>query len=394
MTVIELIHQWANKKLDSKGRNVKDWSANETTLHNGWLVVGKHFTHFTLIRKFSNRGLGSGYSDWEIKNAMPHKEFMVVNDIPSNVFDKDGYVINKDNFINFIKSEFVNNNENVFDNICLYKDYVTNNRRKVNHGSTGINFRLNLPGFIINNYKDIIYNINIKTTHYGKISTGWGFHNYTTTRRYYFDSTIGQLLKNKKTDHFTRKELYDYRFKRWRLRYLPDETVGTAKKYYTNKKLKNKTEKDREEYLRKKREQHKIKLELERKEKLRKDIDKVNNWINGSNGWLNVYSISYNLLRLNEDKVQTSGGVNIDIDKEKLLYKFIKNNKIDVNTEIPYKLKKVLGYTINGFERRYINYILEDNRIYNDYFLGIVVGCHFIPLREIDRFIKHNKLQW
>lgn len=121
-------------------------------------------------------------------------------------------------------------------------------------------------------------------------------------------------------------------------------------------------------------EKQKIEQEKKRKEIQLKDLSKLEEWRNGGNYHLNL---PYSALRLNNNQVQTSLGVNITIEEAKNAYR-------------AFKLGKILGSKIAGYNVIGIRHI----DIFGKTEKCIIVGCHTIPESEINKFIKFYNLDW
>ena len=72
------------------------------------------------------------------------------------------------------------------------------------------------------------------------------------------------------------------------------------------------------------------------------------------------------MLRLTDDKVETTLGASVDADQARLLYGLIKSG-----SEVS---DRIIGrYTVNSMSEG-----------------KLVIGCHTIPTEEIERFAKLN----
>ena len=406
MTVAELIHKWANSNFKKdKVYGSSDWEADNNEISNGWTIIGKHYPNFTIIRNYSPGGWGTSYSSSDIYRAIDNKNRILLVDSNiqfNNVFYNEGDIKNINQFITLIKDTFIESNDIAFNDICRFKEYHNNSRKRTIYGELNLKygFKLDLPKVIKDRHWHIIKDIPIDFEYLYEKHRGWSFQGYD---RYYFNSTIGQLLKNNITDHFTRKEIWDIKFKQWRLEYVPNKTYGSAKKHYLDSKLKNKAESEHAERIARR---NKEKIDRERRERRSKFIGATKqmlSWYNGNNTYISHY-IDYDCIKINGDNVKTNRGVNVPISKVKLLYKFF-NDKINSNSivditkiKIPKKFRVLAGYPVIGIENRTINFFDYDGNKeelhYDLDVIGIHIGCHFIPWIEVENFIKREGLQW
>lgn len=145
------------------------------------------------------------------------------------------------------------------------------------------------------------------------------------------------------------------------LEYTKTKTkVSKLPKYKEIKTIAQRLETEKETILKEVAELNKRKAQRE-KEKQKEQIEL---WRNNELRYLN--KLSHSLLRLSLDKkqIETSGGVNIETKKAKVLYKLIE-----------------AGKDIKGFKLDYYTVIgIQDNIL--------KIGCHNIPLKEVETIGK------
>ena len=145
------------------------------------------------------------------------------------------------------------------------------------------------------------------------------------------------------------------------LEYTKTKTkVSKLKEYKEIKKIVQRLEAEKEAILKEMAEFNKRKAQREKE----KQKEQISLWRNHEIRYIN--KLSHSLLRLSLDKkqVETSGGVNIETKKAKVLYKLIENGKDIKGFKLDY-------YTVLG---------IQDNIL--------KIGCHNIPLQEVNTIGK------
>ena len=145
------------------------------------------------------------------------------------------------------------------------------------------------------------------------------------------------------------------------LEYTKTKTkVSKLKEYKEIKTIVQRLETEKETILKEVAELNKRKAQREKE----KQKEKISLWRNHEIRYVN--KLSHSLLRLSLDKkqIETSGGVNIETKKAKVLYKLIE-----------------AGKDIKGFKLDYYTVIgIQDNIL--------KIGCHNIPLKEVETIGK------
>ena len=145
------------------------------------------------------------------------------------------------------------------------------------------------------------------------------------------------------------------------LEYTETKTkVSKLPKYKEIKKIVQRLETDKETILKEVAELNKRKAQREKE----KQKEKISLWRNHEIRYLNRSAKSLLRLSLDKKQIETSGGVNIETKKAKVLYKLIE-----------------AGKDIKGFKLDYYTVIgIQDNIL--------KIGCHNIPLNEVETIGK------
>jgi glutamate synthase domain-containing protein 2 len=183
-----------------------------------------------------------------------------------------------------------------------------------------------------------------------------------TEVHYAIKSYFQKLPKARENKEYYLKEIFNL-FKTFNkyLEYTKTKTkVSKLKEYKEIKKIVQRLETEKESILKQVAELNKRKAQRQ-KEKQKEQIEL---WRNHKIRYIN--KLSHSLLRLSLDKkqIETSGGVNIETKKAKVLYKLIK-----------------AGKDIKGFKLDYYTVIGIQGNI-------LKIGCHNIPLSEVQSIGK------
>lgn len=145
------------------------------------------------------------------------------------------------------------------------------------------------------------------------------------------------------------------------LEYTKTKTkVSKLKEYKEIKKIVQRLETEKETILKEVAEISKRKAQREKE----KQKEQIRLWRNHEIRYINKLSQSLLRLSLDKNQVETSGGVNIETKKAKVLYKLIE-----------------AGKDIKGFKLDYYTVIgIQDNTL--------KIGCHNIPLKEVETIGK------
>ena len=145
------------------------------------------------------------------------------------------------------------------------------------------------------------------------------------------------------------------------LEYTETKTkVSKTKKYKDLETIVQRLETDKESILKEVAELNKRKAQREKE----KQKEQIKLWRNHEIRYLNRSAKSLLRLSLDKKQIETSGGVNIETKKAKVLYKLIE-----------------AGKDIKGFKLDYYTVIgIQDNML--------KIGCHNIPLQEVNTIGK------
>jgi hypothetical protein len=174
---------------------------------------------------------------------------------------------------------------------------------------------------------------------------------------YEITSYLKKLPKARENKVYYLKEIFSlFKSLNEYLEYTKTKTkVSKLKEYKEIKKIVQRLETEKETILKEVTELNKRKAQREKE----KQKEKISLWRNHEIRYIN--KLSQSLLRLSLDKkqIETSGGVNIETKKAKVLYKLIE-----------------AGKDIKGFKLDYYTVIgIKDNIL--------KIGCHNIPLQEV-----------
>ena len=426
-TVNELAHKWANKNFTKKqlGRNgyatAQKYKANNKELYLNNKLVATHYRSYVFIERFDyTSSFGNGLNYYILAAYIPNKiersNIIISDDILTEEILKD-----KDVFTHWYKSYFIEKNRQQFEWIALAKDFIYNNRATVLrvgdiHISTG------LPNAIYNRHKGTINKIEINSSFCSTIYYGWGENNIRTVKPIRIKSKIGKLIGKKLKDFLSEEEIKELEFKEWYLEYKNLESAYNnikgvfdinkeeARAIYNDPIRKEKREIKFKEYIRAKEiKKQEIRAE-ERKLHIKNYYAKLEAWCNGTlnENYSTIYSFTssdvYTALRMGKHKnyecVETSLNVKVPIKEAKRLltllrhFKFFNNDiyeEVDLdhrNISISgYKVYKITSKSLTVMDGNTDNIVLKDCKC-------VIIGCHTIPNFEIERFLKHNNLNW
>lgn len=183
-----------------------------------------------------------------------------------------------------------------------------------------------------------------------------------TEVHYSIKSYLQKIPKARENKEYYLKEIFNlFKSLNEYLEYTKTKTkVSKLPKYKEIKNIVQRLETEKETILKEVAELNKRKAQREKQ----KQKEQIELWRNHEIRYIN--KLSQSLLRLSLDKkqIETSGGVNIETKKAKVLYKLIE-----------------AGKDIKGFKLDYYTVIgIQDNIL--------KIGCHNIPLKEVETIGK------
>ena len=183
-----------------------------------------------------------------------------------------------------------------------------------------------------------------------------------TEVHYKITSYLQKLPKARENKEYYLKEIFNlFKSLNEYLEYTKTKTkVSKLKEYKEIKKIVQRLETEKESILKEVADLNKRKAQREKE----KQKEQISLWRNHKIRYIN--KLSHSLLRLSLDKkqIETSGGVNIETKKAKVLYKLIE-----------------AGKDIKGFKLDYYTVIGIQGNI-------LKIGCHNIPLKEVETIGK------
>lgn len=395
-SVSDLIHRFVNNQCPDIIKGNYEVYENQLYLHNQ-LVAYFYKKDTLIVKEFDRTGsFGNGYSHWSIKKAAAHLKVYVFSTLPSTDTLKD-----RKRFKNWYQRELEEHNKYFFDNISILKEYVTNKRL-----SRDLYLRpfelLHIPESLLKKYDKTINNIVIEKTIIGKLhSNSWGNNSYILCPEVKFKSKVKDIHTYSYL-YLTEEELNIFRFKGWRNRYCVNRYKGRHSfrgtyeqdfKLFNNPVLKAEQEKRYEKSI-----------EDEKKKKLEKEKNQIKTnylkFLDGKIGFGSLYNLNFSMLRLMANtNVQTSLNVVINLDDAKRAlalfrrYKDITEDKIITGVAID-------GYVVSGIKLKDVQFPIYNKETDELFFETLhkhpclIVGCHTIPYREVERFLTHENLNW
>ncbi len=376
----EIVHMWANSLIKKEYKRGNYVFTPSEIKHNSQTVAKTYNRSIILLKNWDNRGIyGNNISTQTIAYAVPKSKKVY----SYYTFPNDNVFNNDDAFKEWYKEEFMLVNDMNLYNLSVIKYHISNNR---SNADTDIN--INFHPVLLPSSKGklrLIKSIIINETVDRKRYTSWNSYHYISVK---LNTTIGKLLNYKPEYVFTKKEIEIYRFRYWHEKYSKGYTpIPEARKIYNDPILKDEYQRKRLESIRQykeRKERERLKRLKERHAEILKYYDK---WYIGDVEGIAWFDQPYQTLRIKDNNVQTSMNVRIELKEAKLLYNLVKNK--------PNRLKGVIiaGYTCLGIKPTTIN-LIENEELITKEVDCLIVGCHTIPLFEIDNFVKRNKLDW
>lgn len=401
----ELVHQWCNGLIDN-------YTKNSITIKDDKLYYRSSLTAFIqkgtlFVKRFNYSGaFGNGYNSYDIisafKNSKRHKNgYIVLSDIRTFVKIKT-----EEDKLNYAELSLVEEikTSSSFTTSIIYKNKLKSNRT-TNFNTYYLNI-IDIPKEVefiltkrqLNKLLSKKVNINGYVIDY----IDWSDKNY-------YDYNITAKLKNLLNDThsviLTKEELYELNFRIWRNYYLSKSKgrgfiydYKTSREIYIEKERKEKIEKERKEKLEEERIKEQIEIYKHNASKEYSYKRKLVNWIKGINSTVYLYDnysrFSFHYLTINQNAIRTSAGVSISIEEGEKLYKLVSRFTSPVNL---LRLKyEVGGYYVKDIEYlKKVNYQKStfDNLVEDD-ILCLRVGCHNIPIKHINWFVKRYFPQW
>jgi hypothetical protein len=376
---------------------------------------------YIIINSFDNSSSwGGGYSSYSILRAAPNKDkvFIIHGLKGYKTFSLDEKVSGKDiiDFDSVIKRAIISldNNTNV-GYLAYIQNNVFDNKYSAWYSPVYSNDKLQKSVATIRKYyntlkletpfKDIlntilseVLNFNLTYTKY----SGWG-RGYTETAKpklkygdLYRNTTFEKLL----IKQCGKKYLKEFEFKVWRHVNLKYEdsflySLKESREIYEDEERRTKVTDDitaRKEAAKREREaKERIKNRERRVDYVKKFIE--NDGVRVGPSW-GYGSLNYDILAIAAGDVISSKGVKIPIveavDFYKKIVRVLKSPSIFNQTSILRLNIKVGGYTLSNITKEDLFDNLTDELIKSA--ICIRIGCHKIPLFEMERVIKHYNI--
>lgn len=379
-TSSEIIHHFAHQTLDTETKGKYWYEGNK--LYYGSLCIARILENqkkTVVIRPFNTAGaFGGGNNERTVANAFDESWNIYKYD---NILALNSKLTTEDKY----KITYYNLKERVLYRVGLY--YRTLRLVNTNEFSKPYDWkgndlsdavdkyatRLKLPKTKILNYTYNIKHNRIVVGHEGR----WGGCEIVE----YVDIEEPISFWIDKSKWFTPEQQAEIDFKLWKYKHYKKTTInGTYRDTY-NDPIKKEVFEDKVQWAIKNREELAIKKNrLKEEENAKKEATKIEDWFKGGSGF-NMWNLP-TMLRLSNDKVETTKGATIPIESAKRLYKLYLKIKAD-KTILIYKPEvqvKVGVYTLNNI------YNYDSGSI-------IKVGCHELHEKEIEEFIERNGLQ-
>ena len=425
-SVSTLIHRWANRNFTEKTlsktgkRKIGNWSADNTKLYYGNSLVALHTKDYIFVAPcYNKRRFGLGYGTWDIVQAIPMKDeykiYKVQNSIPC-----EDTLSNKDEFIHWVKKELQTylENSNDLQYIAYLKEVLFDNRYKsfrnidsfdIMNVTTPLREAIRCGGNVkdlsrivpkkqLKLYRKDILNLEFNSrVHFEKYS-GWSRTGYYTTNVNFKLSDV--YPKVKLSVFLTKKEIAEWKFRNWHTTY-GFTSIHDSRELYKDKEKR----KDRESRLpeireekRKEKEKRHNKKRFELQSEFKKKLEE---WKSSpSNHFYHILNL-YQSLKLitihypHDTKlpyVCTSLGVKVSLEDAKNLYQSLK--RLDAfNKPLNLARRNILisDYKVMGTDMKPVGIKWDYTNIED---LCLIIGCHNIPITEINDFIKRNNLNW
>ncbi len=425
LSLSELIHKWCNglipnDRVITRGR----YKMTNTAFYVNDNIFAMLNNGYLIIRPFGGGGWGNGIgiSDYDVSRAYPDKsKIVIVHEVIRYYSDPT----TPEKWIDFngeIKRVFRKCISADLDYLSKIKDYIFDDKHSTWYNRSDIHIKENVDTVLepLFKYYDLLYrqkkvdiprsklfknilNQECKIKLYYQHYSGWSASGTSTlsieTEK--FKTFYNNYSFNYYINKFIGKDaVSEFAFKVWRHAELKVENTFarnvkesrviyndperkanileavSAKKAEINRIAKAKYEKQKAEDAKSRR--------ARLLEELRKFLsgEPYTSWILGNN--------TYHFLRLeNETTIRTSYGVSIDIVDAKRLYDVVKR----INKPMFFERDKIKigGYSVVALNTKNIYDVVTDTTIED---LCLIVGCHTIPMFEIDRFVKESNLGW
>ena len=393
-----LIHDFVNNKL----RKNVEYSVNNYKVINNKLYLFHNLIAILntekkvlIVKEFNHKSsFGDGLNSYTIKKYSFKYKTIILKELPSKYLFK-----NLKHFKKYLDLYFLKDNELCFiaylkevaksPNLIRNLDYFLNTKDYNNLFSNIID----LIEIIKPAYKKHFLNYKIN-----KRIIYENFTSYTKSSIYTYDLKnikVNEIINGEFLNNlFSEQELQILNFKSWRLKYRRKNNIyiDTHQKDFEIYKCKEKKEAAENIYL-DYLENLKKRKEIEKYEKCIKNILEIHSFIKSGNKIRSFLNLHF--LYLKDSFVYTSMGVIIPLNSCKLLYKSIKNNNLSnfetfegFNNHGIIK-KDFIFCTIEDFNS---NKKLTNDDVKNREIEVLQIGCHNIPIFEIENFVKRNNL--
>ncbi len=415
VSAIDRIHRWFNKGI-TKDCQSGSYSFTPTEIkYDNWTIAYKKRNKYFIAHKFFRFGsFGKGYSSYDLIQAGKHRDLYLIEH--DYLFDSKLRIECKYAVKEYVKEVLLNKIDNRLEYYIGTLGKI-NNKVFNNKVTTWHNVKIDKLGLNTDLYDELytlklyfptekklinkVYSELFKSKPSGAYWTneGWGSNPiYYTCKKITYRDTLKLDFENIVVKELSKKHLEEYKFKTWRYntkyRNLFPYDLKESRRIY------NLPEAEREEIL------LKLKQSIQNKEKLKKiekHLRKVNKLNKALDSFYNKQVISSDLRLLDYDviekvknKIVTSQRVTIDYDEGVKLYilLFLKYaNEIKNNQEVDlsnlnltidyYNVRGLFKYPI--IDRK----VIDEKEVYsqNDV-LCLKIGCHNIPVFEIERFVN------
>jgi len=436
----QLIHAWANQIIPEKTlarcktglKKTGEYSADNTSLFYNNVLIGKHFIinkkRITLVKSFINIGsFGNGWSTHSVLRSVDGIKAGVTRiydlDVPLKDIKSEENIHSLEHWL-YEEILGLPSLQQFCDSCATILSFTHNNRRS--------RFPYEQTSFSSNddNIYGIISTLKLKPIlrKYFKLrkikyATVKGTSYTYSSWKSYVDEThefkipIGKLItfydKPLFVSDVLSQEMVDrYNIKKFYLSFRGDTLEGiniksldVATRVYNDKELYDKIIKAKAQHLKEIQDKEEKKLLQRKIDNFKSNLENLDKWksntiregiYNSITASTRLYDLSYHSIRLLNNEVQTSFGVSVSINNAKWLYAYFVKEFITNKPDMPFypsRETKISNFIVKCIDL-YSILQLQGDEVITVSVPTLKIGCHNIPIFEVEDFIQRYNLDW